>query len=79
MASTPDDAVGYDSDIRPLFRDTDIGSMEFAFDLGSYDDVREHAQAILGRLREGSMPCDGAWPSGQVDLFERWVQTGMAR
>ena len=75
----PDDAVRYETDIRPLFRDSDIRSMEFAFDLGSYDDVRENAQPILDRLRDGGMPCDGAWPSAQVDLFERWVQTGMTR
>jgi hypothetical protein len=74
-----DDAVRYETDIRPLFRDADIASMRFAFDLGSYDDVREHAAPILSRLRDGGMPCDGAWPSSQVDLFERWVQGGMAR
>jgi hypothetical protein len=34
------------------------------------------ADRILGRLRAGSMPCDGEWPSKQVDLFERWIQTG---
>ena len=73
-----DDAIGYETDIRPLFRDTDIRSMEFAFDLGSYDDVRDNAEPILARLRQGSMPCDGAWPSTQVDLFERWVQSGKA-
>lgn len=73
----PDDAVSYESDIRPLFRDSDIRSMEFAFDLGSYDDVRDNARHILARLRAGDMPCDDPWPSAQVDLFERWVQAGM--
>ena len=78
MASTPDEAVRYETDIRPLFRDSDIRSMEFAFDLGSYDDVRANAAAILARLRAGDMPCDAGWPSAQVDLFARWVQSGMA-
>lgn len=50
--------------------------MTFAFDLGAYDDVSEHADHILERLREGTMPCDGPWPSEHVDLFERWVRGG---
>jgi hypothetical protein len=50
--------------------------MTFAFDLWSYDDVRNHADAILGRLRSGTMPCDGAWPEAQVDLFARWFDQG---
>jgi hypothetical protein len=79
MDSMPDDGVRYGTDIRPLFRDTDIRSMRFAFDLGSYDDVRDKAEPILERLRAGDMPCDSAWPSTQIDLFERWIRSGMAR
>jgi hypothetical protein len=71
--------VGYESDIKPLFRERDRQSMEFAFDLWSYDDVSEHADAILGRLKAGSMPCDGAWPPAQVDVFGRWVEGGKSR
>jgi hypothetical protein len=43
--------------------------MQFAFDLWSYADVCTHANAILERLRNGSMPCDGAWPAERVDVF----------
>jgi hypothetical protein len=50
--------------------------MTFAFDLWDIDDVRSNADAILGRLRQGTMPCDGRWSSGQVELFERWIATG---
>jgi hypothetical protein len=53
--------------------------MEFAFDLWSYDDVSQHSDAILGRLKAGTMPCDGAWPQPQVDLFKRWVDNGKPR
>ena len=53
--------------------------MEFAFDLWSHDDVSEHADAILGRLRAGTMPCYAAWPPAQVDLFRRWVESGKPR
>lgn len=70
--STP----GYAADIKPLFRPKDHQSMTFAFDLWSYDDVSEHADRILERLKEGEMPCDGEWPASQVELFERWVRTG---
>ena len=50
--------------------------MSPAFDLWSYDDVSTHAEVILARLRAGTMPCDGAWPSTSVDVFERWVGEG---
>jgi len=50
--------------------------MRFVFDLWSVDDVREHADAILARLRNGSMPCDGAWPAEKIDVFVRWVESG---
>jgi hypothetical protein len=75
---TPDagEAVGFEADIKPLFRERDRQSMRRSFDLWSYDDVSQHSDAILGRLSAGSMPCDGAWPREQVDLFERWSVGG---
>ena len=75
MAAEP---VSFEIDVKPLFRERDRSSMEFAFDLWSADDVSEHADAILDRLKAGTMPCDGAWPKEQVDLFERWVASGKA-
>jgi hypothetical protein len=68
--------VSFAKDIRPLFREKDIDAMKKAFDLSDYDDVRSFADPILMKLRSGSMPCDGAWPPEQVDLFRRWVQGG---
>jgi CDGSH-type Zn-finger protein/truncated hemoglobin YjbI len=62
--------------IKPLFRARDRKSMLFAFDLWSHADVSAHADAILGRLREGTMPCDGAWPPERLAVFERWVGAG---
>jgi hypothetical protein len=50
--------------------------MRLHFDLGSYDDVSTYADRILERVRRGSMPCDGAWPPEQVEVFERWIRTG---
>jgi hypothetical protein len=72
-----DERVSFEEDIKPLFRPVDHESMAWAFDLASYDEVKENATAILERLRNGSMPCDGAWPEGQVERFERWTETGM--
>ncbi len=37
--------VGFETNIRPLFRERDRDSMEFAFDLWSLDDVSENADA----------------------------------
>ena len=68
--------VSFEAQVKPLFRERDRESMEFAFDLWSYDDVSENADAILDRLKDGTMPCDGAWPQAQVDLFERWILSG---
>ena len=67
---------GFASDIKPLFRERDRQAMQSRFDLWSYDDVSRHAEVILTRLRNGTMPCDGAWPPAQVDLFQRWVESG---
>lgn len=70
------ETLGYERDIRPLFREKDVSSMSSAFDLASYNDVRANADGILARLSDGSMPCDGAWPQGQVELFRNWVNVG---
>jgi CDGSH-type Zn-finger protein/truncated hemoglobin YjbI len=72
----PDDVVTFMRHVKPLFRKRDRQSMQFAFDLWSYTDVNKHAAAILERLRNGSMPCDGAWPQERVDVFERWIASG---
>ena len=54
--------LGFEKDIRPLFRDKDRTSMLRAFDLWSFTDVVAHQDAILDQVRAGHMPCDGAWP-----------------
>ena len=76
LLSAADERVSFEADIKPLFRPMDHESMAWAFDLTSYDEVKENATAILERLQDGSMPCDGAWPSANVDLFQRWVDAG---
>jgi hypothetical protein len=70
--------LSFEQDIRPLFRERDIGSMSFAFDLGSYEGVRDNAEAIYARLDDGTMPCDGAWPAENVKRFRAWIDGGSA-
>jgi len=72
----PDETVGFEAHIRPLFRERDRTSMLFAFDLWSAADVRLHAGEILDQLRGGTMPCDGAWPQERTDVFARWAASG---
>jgi hypothetical protein len=69
-----DESPSFSAQIKPLFREEDRRSMQSLFDLWSYDDVSTHADAIMGQLQAGTMPCDGAWPAEQVALFGRWVE-----
>ena len=68
--------VSFEDDICPLFRDDDADAMSWAFDLGSYEDVRANAEAIYERLADGSMPCDEPWPEERVQVFRDWVDAG---
>ena len=68
--------LSFERDIRPLWRERDVRSMSFAFDLSSYDDVRDNAEAIYGRLDAGTMPCDGAWPPEDISRFRAWIDGG---
>ena len=74
-----DEPLSFEAHVKPMFREGDRRSMQSAFDLWSYEDVSRHADAILARLDDGTMPCDGAWPRTQVDLFQRWVEGGKPR
>jgi hypothetical protein len=80
MAGHPDSPAGlsFERDVRPLFREKDRDSMLKAFDLWAHSDVQAHQDAILQRLRDGTMPCDGAWPPDRVALFQSWIATGSA-
>lgn len=75
----PGETVTFEKHIASLFRAMDRKSMKFVFDLGSYDDVSKHADAILERVKAGTMPCDGAWPKERVEAFELWIKTGKTK
>ena len=74
--STTDEPISFEQNIKPLFREGDRRSMTWAFDLWSHDDVARNSDAILERLRDGTMPCDGAWSDEQIALIQDWVEAG---
>jgi CDGSH-type Zn-finger protein/truncated hemoglobin YjbI len=69
--------ITFERHVRSLFRPVDRQSMRFAFDLWTHADVVKHGEEILRRVENGSMPCDGAWPKERVELFRRWLESGM--
>ena len=79
MNQDTDESAGFETHIKPLFRERDRGSMQSQFDLWSYDDVSQFSDAILARLQDGTMPCDGAWPPAQVATFQHWIESGKPR
>lgn len=72
-------ALSFAADIKGLFReDPDRKSMlQFGpFDLHRFEDVRDHADDILGRLKLGDMPCDKPWPADRIAIFQKWIDDG---
>lgn len=68
--------IGFERDIKPLFRESDRAEMDFVFDLWSFDDVRTSANPILERLTDGTMPCDAPWDEEKIARFRLWVEQG---
>jgi hypothetical protein len=68
--------MSFAADVKPLFREDDRSSMDFAFDLWSYDDVKTNAELILERVADGTMPCDEAWSEDKVQVFRSWIDEG---
>jgi hypothetical protein len=66
----------FETDIKPLFRESDQRSMQPWFDLWSYDDVLDHAQDILERVEDGEMPCDEPWEEEKVQALRTWIERG---
>jgi hypothetical protein len=75
----PPAVPSFATDIKPLFRPRDINVMEAlkGWRLDVYEDVKANAEKIRGQLESGLMPCDGAWPPADVELFVKWVEGGM--
>jgi hypothetical protein len=68
--------MGFDADIKPLFREIDRDEMHFVFDLWDYEDVKENAKDILDRIDDGTMPCDIEWPEEQIGILRAWIADG---
>ncbi len=68
--------ISFETDIKPLFRDTDVDAMQAWFELSKYEDVKENADAICERLEDGTMPCDGAWSPENIKQFKAWMEAG---
>ncbi|MFT4039806.1 MAG: group II truncated hemoglobin [Thermomicrobiales bacterium] len=73
----PEEPLSFARHIQPLFRPMDRQSMRRAFDLWSHDDVARHAESILQRVADGTMPCDHVWPADDVATLQRWIASGM--
>jgi len=71
-----EEGVGYAADVKLLFREKDRTAMLRHFDLWSFDDVSKNGAAILARIDDGTMPCDGPWPADRIDVFRRWLAQG---
>jgi len=72
-------ALSFAADIRPLFRDRDIGCMKPAgipLDDPAWMCVPANAQLVYGAVSTGKMPPDAPWPEDRVSLFKRWMDAG---
>jgi hypothetical protein len=68
--------MSFAADIKLLFREEDRASMDFAFDLWSFEDVRANASLIIERIEDGTMPCDEAWEEEKIEAFRAWMEAG---
>lgn len=69
--------TSFATDVRPLFRDTDVDAMKYLFDLSSYADVKDNVDGILETVTNGSMPCDQTWSDEQIATLQAWIDEGM--
>jgi hypothetical protein len=70
------DELSFAGDIRPLFRDSDVNSMSFAFDLASYENVRTHGCRSSGSADAASTT---SVSGGSRSSMNRWSQRSAAR
>ncbi|CAG9226226.1 conserved hypothetical protein [Paraburkholderia sabiae] len=68
--------ISFITDIRPLFRDSDIATMKKRVLLSDVNSVSAAADKILARLVLGDMPCDEPWSDEKIRLFAQWIADG---
>ncbi|NET44492.1 MAG: hypothetical protein F6K15_22580 [Okeania sp. SIO2B3] len=73
------DGVGYNVDIRPLFRDFDVETLQQldGINLNDVENVRANAEKLREGLNRGSLPYDACWSDDQIELFNRWIESDM--
>jgi hypothetical protein len=76
MTDAAEPVASFETDIKPLFRESDRAAMLKSFDLWSFADVRAHAQQIAEQLQAGNMPCDGPWSADDITKFADWMNSG---
>jgi hypothetical protein len=77
------DAVSFERDIKPLFRQIDIdhmSGMDVMLDDYEYMSDEQNAQAVLDFLngtRQPQMPPGGPfWSNDQLGILSRWIEGG---
>jgi len=72
--------VGFDEDIRPLFRAGDQACMSArGIDLGDWWEVRRNSDAIFAMVSSGKMPPDTPWDKDKFGKFADWREEGMPK
>ncbi len=72
------DIPKFSTDIRPLFRDSDVEAMKpNGIDLSSYENVKKRARDIYAAVSEKRMPCDGDWDEVKINKLKEWIDQGM--
>jgi hypothetical protein len=74
-------ALGFATDIRPLFREGDVRCMKGAgvrLDDAAWMCVPANAQLVYGAVSSGKMPPDAPWAAERVALFKQWMDEGCA-
>jgi hypothetical protein len=74
--SATDEPIRFEQHIKPLFQERDRQSMKMCVRPLVIRRRRREQRRHTGTLREGTMPCDGAWLDEQIAFFEGWVEAG---
>lgn len=76
----------FENHIKQMFREVDVESMLFMFNLHDYDQVSQNSGEILkclkgedGRRQMPPISTGGPWPEEWIRLFERWIGAGHPR
>ena len=75
MTGETDGPAGFETHIKPLFRERDQTGNGPRSTSGPTT-TSANTPMPSSRLREGTMPCDGSWPPAEVDRFQQSVESG---